>query len=178
MSSLLVVTGPPGSGKSTVSAALAQRSGPSTLVEGDRFFAFLARDAIEPWLPESDEQNRVVMAAAASAAGRFAQGGFAAVFDGIVGPWFLDLFLSSTGLTDLDYVMLLPPVETCVERVRTRTDHEFRDESATRKMHGEFADATVAPRHVLRIGSESVAEVADRIAAAAYEGGLRYSSSR
>ena len=63
MGSLLVVTGPPGSGKSTVSKVLAERAGPSALIEGDQFFAFLARDAIEPWLPESHAQNTVVLSA-------------------------------------------------------------------------------------------------------------------
>lgn len=53
-------------------------------VEGDAFFAFLARGAIEPWLPESKEQNEVVTRAAASAAGRYAAGGYLTVYDGVV----------------------------------------------------------------------------------------------
>lgn len=175
MGSLLVVTGPPGSGKSTVSKIVVQRSGPSALVEGDQFFAFLARDAIEPWLAESHEQNTVVVGAAASATGRFTEGGFFTVYDGVVGPWFLDSFASAAGLTELDYVVLIPDAETCVERVLSRTGHGFRDQAAARKMHAEFADATVDPRHVLTIGSESVAEVVDRIWGAKEAGQLRYS---
>lgn len=175
MGSLLVVTGPPGSGKSTVSKLLVQQAGPSALIEGDQFFAFLARDAIEPWLPESHEQNTVVMSAAASATGRFTKGGFVTVYDGVVGPWFLNTFGAATGLTELDYVVLMPSAETCVRRVLTRTGHGFRDEAAARKMHVEFARATVDARHVLTIGSESVAEVVDRILAANHSGQLRYS---
>jgi len=48
MGSLLVITGPPGAGKSTVARILAERVEPSVLVEGDSFFAFLARGAIPP----------------------------------------------------------------------------------------------------------------------------------
>ena len=48
---LLVVTGPPGAGKSTVAARLVERRSPSALVEGDAFFAFLRRGRIDPWLP-------------------------------------------------------------------------------------------------------------------------------
>ncbi len=166
MGSLLVVTGPPGSGKSTVSKVLADQTGPSVLIEGDRFFAFLARDAIEPWLPESHEQNTVVVSAAAAATGRFAAGGFITVYDGVVGPLFLDTFGAATGLAELDYVVLMPSVETCLERVLTRRGHGFRDEAAVRKMHDEFAGATVAARHVLTIRSETVAEVVDHITAA------------
>jgi cytidylate kinase len=175
MGSLLVVTGPPGSGKSTVSKLLAQQAGPSALIEGDRFFAFLARDAIEPWLPESHEQNTVVVSAAASATGRFTEGGYFTVYDGVVGPWFLNTFGTATGLSELDYVVLMPSAETCVQRVLSRTGHGFRDEAAAQKMHEEFAGATVDARHVLTIGSESVAEVVDRILAAKDAGQLRYS---
>jgi len=45
MPPLLVVTGPPGAGKSTVARLVTDRFEPSALVEGDAFFAFLARGA-------------------------------------------------------------------------------------------------------------------------------------
>lgn len=57
MGSLLVVTGPPGAGKSSVARILADSFDQSVLVEGDAFFAFLARGAIEPWLPESGHRR-------------------------------------------------------------------------------------------------------------------------
>lgn len=79
MASLLVVTGPPGAGKSTVARILADRSERSVLVEGDVFFGFLARGAIEPWLPESKQQNEIVTRAAASAAGRYSSAGYMTV---------------------------------------------------------------------------------------------------
>ena len=81
MPSLLVVTGPPGAGKSTVAGILADRAEPSVLVAGDDFFGFLARGAIPPWLPASNEQNEVVTQAAAAAAGRYAAEGFVTVYD-------------------------------------------------------------------------------------------------
>jgi cytidylate kinase len=75
MSDLLIVTGPPGSGKSTVARLLAERFERCALVQGDLFFGFVVRGYIDPWLPASHEQNVVVTEAAATASGRFPKGG-------------------------------------------------------------------------------------------------------
>ncbi|MFV0307025.1 MAG: hypothetical protein ACK5OX_04710 [Desertimonas sp.] len=45
---LVIVTGPPGSGKSTIAPLIAATASPSVLVEGDAFFAFLRRGRIDP----------------------------------------------------------------------------------------------------------------------------------
>ena len=81
MSSLLCIAGPPGAGKSTVSALVSAQLSPSVLIRGDAFYRFLDRGAIPAWLPEATEQNRVVIRASGAAAGRFARGGYEAVFD-------------------------------------------------------------------------------------------------
>ena len=154
---MLVVTGPPGAGKSTVARLLAEEVEPSVLVDGDAFFRFLARGAIEPWVPEANAQNEIVTRAAASAAGQYAAGGYTTIYDGIVGPWFLPTFAAATGLTELDYVILLPSEERCVRGVLTRVDHGFGDEAATRKMHAEFDRATVDARHVVEPPPEAAA---------------------
>jgi adenylate kinase family enzyme len=162
--SLLVVSGPPGAGKSTVAALVADRLPRSVLIEGDAFFAFVRQGAIEPWLPESHAQNEIIVDAAAVATGRFARD-CATVYDGVVGPWFVDSFLAGTGLDALDYAVLLPDVDVCVERVFTRVAHGFRDEAAARKMHHEFARCEIEPRHVLanHTTAESAAtEIVDR----------------
>jgi cytidylate kinase len=176
--SLLVITGPPGAGKSAVAQAVAAAADHSVLVEGDAFFAFLANGRIDPWLAGSSEQNTIVTEAAAAAAGRFALGGYATIYDGVIGPWFLDTFASATGLESLEYVILLPSVERCVKQVAERTGHGFTDEAATRKMHKEFADARIATRHVLHDPWESVGSVVVRISAALGRGDLSYRISR
>jgi len=174
--SLLIVTGPPGAGKSTAAALVVARFEPSVLVAGDTFFEFLARGVIEPWLPASNAQNETVIEAAGAAAGRYARGGFAVIYDGVVGPWFLPTFLAATGLDRLDYAVILPTVERCVERVASRVGHGFTDEPAARKMHAEFASAaaTVDPRHVLVVDAEPPELVADRLVAAQAAGELAY----
>lgn len=147
MGSLLVVTGPPGAGKSSVARVLAERLSSSVLVEGDAFYTFLASGALPPWLPESHAQNLVVGRAAAAATAVFAAD-YDTIYDGVLGPWQLDDFMRAGAIGRLDYAVLLPPVEVCVERVATRVGHGFDDEAAARHMHAQFDDAVTDSRHV------------------------------
>lgn len=150
MPDLVVVTGPPGAGKSTVAAVLVDGFAHSALVPGDAFFGFLARGAVAPWLAEADDQNAVVTRAAAGAAGRLATT-MTVVYDGVVGPWFLPTFAQAAVLPDvrLHYVVLLPALEVCLERVRTRVGHGFTDDAASRHMYREFSDAALDAQHLL-----------------------------
>jgi hypothetical protein len=160
MASLIVVTGPPGAGKSSVASVISERSPGSVLIQGDAFFGFLGQDAILPWLPEAHDQNEVVVSASAAAAGRFVTGGMTTIFDGMIGPWFLPRFVEETGLDQLQYAILFPSVERCVERVATRVGHGFTDEPATRRMYDAFAGAPIPDRHLIRDtdhGPEAVA---------------------
>lgn len=174
MPGLIVVTGPPGAGKSSLARELAQRFEPSVLVEGDAFFGFLASGAIDPWLPESNEQNTVVTRAAARATAEYVEGGFTTVYDGVVGPWFIDEFMHAGGIERADYVVLLPSVERCVERVFTRANHAFTDEGGTRKMHLEFAASRIDRRHVIADPPDDLDAVVDAVLAALANGTLAY----
>jgi cytidylate kinase len=146
---LLVVTGPPGAGKSTVAAILSAGFPRSALVAGDDFFRFLGQAFIEPWLPEAHAQNEIVTEAAAAAAGRYARGDYTVIYDGMVGPWLLPSFARAAAAPMLHYAILLPDEETCVSRVVSRTGHGFTDIPATRDMFGQFASAPIDARHVL-----------------------------
>lgn len=55
---LIVVTGPPGAGKSTVAEVLSKRFERSALVAGDDFFAFIDSGYIAPWTAEAHHQAR------------------------------------------------------------------------------------------------------------------------
>jgi hypothetical protein len=149
VSELLVITGPPGSGKSTVSLLVAERFERCALVPGDLFFQFVVRGYIDPWLAESHDQNVVVTEAAATATGRYPRGGYMTIYDGIVGPWFLPTFLELSGVSGLHYTVLMPSVEECVARVLGRETDEFKDEAATRHMYAAFTDARIERRHVV-----------------------------
>jgi len=171
---LLIVTGPPGAGKSTVATGVSELRTPSVLIEGDEFFRFLRAGRIEPWLLESDRQNEVVTDSAGAATGRFVIAGYWTVYDGVIGPWFLPRFVEAARLERVHYVVLLPRADTCVERVAHRIGHGFTDEAATRHMHSQFERADLPGRHVVRNSTANPADVIDEIAKLVASGRLTY----
>ena len=177
MTDLVVITGPPGAGKSSVARVVAAHFDHTVIVTGDTFFGFVASGAILPWLPESDAQNEVITRAAAAAAGRYARGGYTTVFDGVVGPWFLSAFMEETGLDSIHYIVLMPTVDECVRRIKAREGHGFSDEPATRKMYDEFVRGGADDRHVLVDPPDTVAAVADEIVRLVESGEARIVSS-
>ncbi|MBV8585077.1 MAG: AAA family ATPase, partial [Verrucomicrobia bacterium] len=87
---VLILTGPPGSGKTITAQALARRPGSSKVhLHSDDFYQFIKNGAIPPYLPEAHEQNVVVIEVLTKVAAGYASGGYFVVLDGIVGPWFL-----------------------------------------------------------------------------------------
>lgn len=93
---ILVITGVPGTGKTTISSIIAKESDmeKSVHMHTDDFYHYLSKNAIAPHLPQSNAQNLVVIESFLEAAKRFARGGYDVIVDGIIGPWFLAPWLN------------------------------------------------------------------------------------
>ncbi|MBO0805003.1 MAG: hypothetical protein J2P25_18255 [Nocardiopsaceae bacterium] len=163
MGELIVVTGPPGAGKSTVAPLVADGFGSSVLIPADWFFGLWRRGAIDPWLPEARPQTGVAFSAAAAAAAAFARADCHVVYDGFILPLDLPGFASRTGASVLHYAVILPPEATCVGRVAARSGHGFTSADATRAMYRAFSEAAVPGRHLITGEGQAPEEIARRI---------------
>lgn len=171
--SILVLTGVPGAGKSTVAALLADASPRGVHLHGDVFFAFLAHP-IPPVRPEAHAQNAVVTAALARAAGAWSEGGYDVVLDGILGPWFLPRFARELrGLSaPVDYAVL----RLCEEEACRRAGARARSpapEPVVRRMHRAFAALGPFEGHALDVGGDAPEAVAERVRRRRAAGALR-----
>jgi predicted kinase len=172
--SILVISGPPGAGKTTVARRLADSAGQLAVhLRFDDFLMAIRAGYILPWLPNSGPQNAVVTRAFTAAAQVYAGSGYFVVLDGVVGPWFLDLYRQAASKigAELSYVVLRPDRATAVIRARDR-DHEPLADYPPR-IFENFADLGPLEAHTLDVSNLSVDEVAEQIRAGRADGRFR-----
>lgn len=145
---ILILTGTPGSGKTTTAQALAAEPGsPKVHLHSDDFWHFIKNGAIPPYLPEAHEQNRIVVDVLAKVAAGYADGGYFVVVDGIIGPWFLQPFRNITA--PLHYVVLRPPLDVALQRCQQRGGNTLADPGPITELHKQFSALGPLERHVL-----------------------------
>lgn len=168
---LLIITGAPGVGKSTAARAVAETFAKGAVVAGDEFHRSLVSGAIPPHLPESHDQNVMLIDITMQTATSYAAGGWVTVLEGIIGPWFLDAARDAAAAADvaLHYAVLDADLDTCIARFVGR-EHDDARLAIVEKMHGEFR-AHPMPDHVIDASGDA-ASVADAVAAAFASGRL------
>jgi cytidylate kinase len=158
-SPIVIVAGSPGTGKTTLAAHLARATPYGLHLPSDVFYTFPAHP-IAPHEPAAHDQNMDIIIALTRTAAAFASRGYDVFLDGIFGPWFLPVVVTELRLAEhsAEYVVLRVPLETALERVRSR-EGPGRDH-VVRQMHENFSDLGPYAGHAIDTADRTVDEIA------------------
>lgn len=160
---IIVITGSPGTGKTTTASAVAKESDleKSVHMHTDDFYHYLSKGAIPPYLPEANEQNLIVIEAFLEAAKRYARGGY----DVIVGPWFLEPWLNIVQEHyEVHYIVLRASKEETMKRAikRSKLDRKTNIE-LVETMWEQFSNLGIYESNVIDTTTLSVKDTVSAV---------------
>ncbi len=172
MSQVVIVSGPPGAGKSSVCEALCERYDRTVHLETDDVYGWLRMGYIAPWKPGSADQNMMVSRAAARAAVAFARERYGVFIDGVIGAQHLPVYIEElrAAAVPVHFVVLLPPLEEMLRRAAGREKQIPGAGDMFARLHAMFADAGPFAGVTLDTAGLTALETADRVMSACARG--------
>ena len=181
MPEVLILSGPPGAGKSTVAEALAERYDRVAHIQTDVLRHFITPTGyIAPGRPGFERQQRLGIRNACALAANFLAERFAVIVDDIVvSRSELDAYvegLQPTGVV-VHYVRLLPSLVVCQQRNRDRSPDRLSP-SRVEAVYGEFVAAGEIGGSTIDSSVLTAYETADKLQALTTSGASIVSQSQ
>jgi predicted kinase len=147
---VIVVSGAPGVGKTTISHLVAAAFERSVHLRDDDFMAAVVSGWVDPNLPAAAAQNEAVGGALAVSAMGFAGDGYTTVVDGYLFPDGVDGLAAACTARDLSchYVVLRADLDTCWARASGRGEGRWPLEyEPFAALHARFAELELDDRY-------------------------------
>jgi chloramphenicol 3-O-phosphotransferase len=159
---IFLLTGTPGSGKSSVARALLQRFEFGLHLPVDDLREFVVSGISHPvpnWTEETGRQFRLARESAASTAKLYANNGFAIVIDDVISSDDVSsIFEPLFAEFNFHKILIQPRLEVALERSRTRTNKNFDPSFLEEPIHQIYAwmSAQKVPHNWLRLDSSEL----------------------